>query len=133
MKTKEINWTNVKHDMYGNPRAVCHLSNFITDEDANLSVNEKYNIACSRAVKLGGKRYAGKEYGGGVAFQSYNLKDLEKRIKEALTDTVRYKCTLPNGEIAYKDFLRIDVRSEKVSGKVKRSIHVDGMLYSYVG
>lgn len=133
METKEINWTNVSNDMYGNPRAVCHFLNFITDAEAGLSVDKKYAIACSRAVKLGGKRYTGKDYGGGVAFQSYNLKKTEKRISEMLTDTVKYKYTLPNGEIAYKDFLRIDVRSEKVPGKVKRSIHVGGVLYSYVG
>lgn len=133
METKEINWTNVSCDMYGNPRAVCHFLNFITDEEADLSVSEKYAIAFSRAVKLGGRRYTGNDYGGGIVFQSYNLKQTEKRISEMLTDTVKYKCILPNGEIGYKDFLRIDVRSEKVVGKVKRSIHVDGVLYSYVG
>lgn len=132
METKEINWTAVKNDMFGGPRFVCHFLELITDEEANLSVPEKYAIACARAVKLGGRKYSGRDYGGGIVFRTYNVKETEKKIKEAMNKTVRYKYTMPDGSTGYKDFLYLDVASEKNAGKPKRTIHLDGVLYSRI-
>lgn len=132
METKKINWTNVKHDMYGNPRCVCHFIHLLTDKEREDALGN-FDLAVSRAVKLGGHRYKGSDFGGGVVFQCYSKKELEKRINQTISDTVRYRYVSDSGDTCYKDFLRIDVQSSKVLGKVKRSIHVNGLLYSYVG
>jgi hypothetical protein len=44
----------------------------------------KYGIALKRAKKIGGKKFHNKQYGGGIAFQSYNIKETEKQIEELL-------------------------------------------------
>jgi len=90
-----IEFTRINNDVNGNPRYVCHFLNFITDKDiaeikedfaASLSINPfkltqfEYEVAVSKAKKLGGKKYHCKAYGGGIVFQSYNIADLEQRI-----------------------------------------------------
>jgi hypothetical protein len=41
-----------------------------------------YNEAVFKARKIGGKKYRGKDFGGGIVFQSYNIYDTEKQINE---------------------------------------------------
>lgn len=92
----QIEFTKVKHDINGNPRYVCHFLSVLSDKD-NESVKGKgdykkgvseldlrYNIALKKAKQLGGKKYHNKSYGGGIVFQSYNIDDLTKKIKELL-------------------------------------------------
>ena len=71
--------TRVKSDYYGNPRYVVHFLAFVpSDIDAvmNLSLMGKFDYALSLAKKYGGKKYRGKDFGGGIVFQCYNTKDL---------------------------------------------------------
>ena len=42
---------------------------------------EKFEMALKRAKEIGGKKYRGKEYGGGIVFQSYNLDSTEEAIE----------------------------------------------------
>lgn len=72
-----IEFTRVKNDINGNPRFVCHFLHFLTDKDEYC-----YTLALKRANKLGGRKFHNKQYGGGIVFQSYNIKDTEKRILE---------------------------------------------------
>lgn len=98
---KEIEFTRINNDTNGNPRYVCHFLAFITPEDdARIdaesqmpgykfgrilyALDEKYKLAVKRANKLGGRKFHNKQYGGGVSFQSYNIKDLEKQINNLL-------------------------------------------------
>jgi hypothetical protein len=71
--------TRVKNDVNGNPRYVVHflalLPNSISD-NYSLDLRQRYNLALSNARKHGGKVYRGKEYGGGIVFQSYNTAEL---------------------------------------------------------
>lgn len=67
-----IRFTRVNNDVNGNPRYVCHYLNLAND----------YDDAVKIAKKIGGKRFHTKQYGGGIVFQSYNIKDTEKRIIE---------------------------------------------------
>lgn len=71
-ETQGIQFTRVDNDINGNPRYVCHYLNIASD----------YNAAVKLANKIGGKRYHTKRYGGGIVFQSYNIADTAKRIKE---------------------------------------------------
>lgn len=74
---KTIEFTQVNNDVYGNPRYVTHFFSLLKDEEQTLS---NYNLAVKRANKLGGKKYRGSDFGGGLVFQCYNLDGLRKRI-----------------------------------------------------
>ena len=67
-----IRFTRVNNDVNGNPRYVCHYLNLAND----------YDDAVKIAKKIGGKKFHTKQYGGGIVFQSYNIKDTEKSIIE---------------------------------------------------
>ena len=87
-KEAEINFTRIDSDGNGNPRYVCHYTNLLTDKEneitPGLGLTDKYKWALKRARKIGGGKFHNKQYGGGIVFQSYNIKSTEKDIKEAL-------------------------------------------------
>ena len=80
-------------DYYGNPRFVVHYLSFpnldpdpeymASGIDEIVSVQNQYIDNVRHAV--GGKRYRGKDFGGGVVFSSYNVEDT---IRHALAQTV---------------------------------------------
>ena len=78
---KTIEFTRVNNDIYGNPRYVTHFFSLLKEDEQTLS---NYNLAVKRANKLGGKKYRGSDFGGGIVFQSYNLDGLRERITETL-------------------------------------------------
>ena len=78
---KTIEFTRVNNDFCGNPRYVCHFFEFLKDEEKSVS---NYKLSVKRANKLGGKKYRGSDFGGGIVFQSYNTDGLRKRIIEML-------------------------------------------------
>tara|TARA_R110000868_G_scaffold60_2_gene675 strand:- start:906 stop:1322 length:417 start_codon:yes stop_codon:yes gene_type:complete len=76
-----FNWTRIKNDTNGNPRYVIHFLNLNTKEELeSITTDNKYNLALTRAKKIGGRKYHNKQYGGGIAFVSYSLPELEKHI-----------------------------------------------------
>ena len=80
-------------DYYGNPRFVVHFLDFpnLNPDPENrascideiVSVQNQYIDNVRHAV--GGKRYRGRDFGGGVVFSSYNVEDT---IRHALAQTV---------------------------------------------
>ena len=95
MKTT-IEFKRVNNDINGNPRDVCHFLPLINDQDEEkakelsdvvrpyqMSVSHLYDIAVSKAHKIGGKKYRGKDFGGGIVFQSYNIEETEEAIIKA--------------------------------------------------
>ena len=72
-----IEFTRVNNDFYGNPRYVIHFFSLLKEDEQTLS---NYNLAVKRANKLGGKKYRGSDFGGGIVFQSYDPSYLSKRI-----------------------------------------------------
>jgi hypothetical protein len=75
-----MEFTRINNDVNGNPRYVTHFLNIPLDAD--VSVSERYALACKKANKIGGKKYHTKSFGGGIVFQSYNLDILTKDIQE---------------------------------------------------
>jgi hypothetical protein len=75
-----MEFTRINNDVNGNPRYVTHFLNIPLDAD--VSINERYALACKKANTIGGKKYHTKSFGGGIVFQSYNLDTLIKDIKE---------------------------------------------------
>lgn len=89
MQTK-FDWTRITNDVNGNPRYVIHFLNLNTQEEKDASgenwIPNKYEIALRRAKKIGGKKFHNKQYGGGIVFQSYNLRDTEMHIERVLQE-----------------------------------------------
>ena len=69
-KNNLIDFKRIKYDGNGNPRYVCHFLNFA----------DNYPRALFLANKIGGRKFHNKQYGGGIVFQSYNVKNLESQI-----------------------------------------------------
>ena len=68
-------FTKVNHDSNGNPRYVIHylaFSEVITDKS---NVYTDYAEVLKWCNSRGGKKFHNKQYGGGIAFQTYNLLD----------------------------------------------------------
>ena len=64
-KLSTENLTRINNDVNGNPRYVFHF----------LALADHYSEAVTVAKKLiGGRKYHTKNYGGGIVFQSYNVK-----------------------------------------------------------
>ena len=85
-----IEFTKIKHDVNGNPRYVCHFLALLTEQEKSAETHEIYGLkaistmyawAVKRANKIGGRKYHNKSYGGGIVFQSYNIRELENDIK----------------------------------------------------
>lgn len=77
-------YKRVKNDVNGNPRYVFHFGDFIgpADDHVNNWSEDAFKLALSRARRWGGKAYRGKDFGGGIVFQSYNIQELQREIKE---------------------------------------------------
>jgi hypothetical protein len=76
-----FDWTRINNDTNGNPRYVIHFLNLNTKEELqSITTDNKYNLALTRAKKIGGRKYHNKQYGGGIVFVSYSLPELEKHI-----------------------------------------------------
>jgi len=71
----------INNDVNGNPRYVVHFYDLLNErEGEGLTMLERYDLATKKARKVGGKIYRGKDFGGGIVFQSY---DIETTINKA--------------------------------------------------
>ena len=61
----EITVHQATNNTLGNPRYVVHF----------LSIADSYDKAIRLAKKIGGSRYRAKSFGGGVVFESFNLRE----------------------------------------------------------
>lgn len=93
MNTESIQWTRITHDVNGNPRYVCHYHELLTEAELSASAYDsegrmltptKYEVAVKRANKIGGRKFHNKQYGGGIVFQSYSLKETEQAIRRVV-------------------------------------------------
>jgi len=65
-------FTRINNDTNGNPRFVVHY----------LQMADTYERALYLSRQLGGRKFHNKQYGGGIAFQSYNTEYLAERIAQ---------------------------------------------------
>lgn len=89
----ELNFKKVKRDINGNPRYVIHFLDLLENEEQeNIDVSYDYlsfssrlkikkDLALKKARLIGGKLYRGKEFSGGIVFQSYNVDELIASIQ----------------------------------------------------
>jgi hypothetical protein len=64
-------FTRINNDINGNPRFVIHY----------LQLADSYERALFLSRQLGGRKFHNKQFGGGIAFQSYNTDALKARIE----------------------------------------------------
>jgi hypothetical protein len=87
------NFTRVNNDVNGNPRYVIHFLNCLSDKENDLfnnnntegfynPISSKYELALKKMKQLGGRKFHNKQFGGGIVFQSYNLRELSEQINE---------------------------------------------------
>ena len=91
-KKETIDFTRVNNDINGNPRYVCHFTVLLTEEQQNIDyyncssvfnkIEAQYQQALNNSRRFGGKKFHNKQYGGGIAFQSYNIDSLTSKILE---------------------------------------------------
>jgi len=94
----KIEFKRITNDINGNPRYVCHFFNLLTEAEkyadyaaqgtgidaAINSLDNQYRLALKRAKTIGGRKFHNKQYGGGIVFQSYNIKETENQINNLL-------------------------------------------------
>ena len=72
---KGIRYWLIENDVYGNPRYVVHYLSVSADSDGGSASNYASRQAAQFSAamnRVGGKRYRGKWFGGGIVFQSYD-------------------------------------------------------------
>ena len=79
--------TRISNDSNGNGRFVVNFLDLITEQDQQTApdfgperIEYLFSKALERAKKIGGKRYRGKDHGGGIVFQSYESNLVEDII-----------------------------------------------------
>ena len=71
----------IENDVNGNPRYIIHFLYLLNEsESEGLTLDQKYNLAIKKAKKIGGKKYRGNLFGGGIVFQSYNIQETILKI-----------------------------------------------------
>lgn len=94
-ETKTIELKRVNNGSNGNPRYVVHFLELLDNVDneylngAYSRINQGYELALRKAKFIGGSKYRGKDFGGGIVIQSYNTPDLIKDIERFASDKQR--------------------------------------------
>ena len=69
-----IRYWRINHDKYGNPRYIVHYKSISTDRDGEGAADAIARVLARFSAardRVGGKKYRGKWFGGGIVFQSY--------------------------------------------------------------
>lgn len=81
---EKVIFTKAKNDVYGNERVIVWFPELMTKEDQQNSepgeILKDVNAALYNAKKLGGKKYKGKDFAGGIVFNWHP--DLESDIQK---------------------------------------------------
>ena len=72
----------INNDLNGNPRFVVHFLDLLNEgERKGLDVLQSFDLAVKKARKVGGTKYRGRDFGGGIVFQSYNIQETINKAK----------------------------------------------------
>jgi hypothetical protein len=74
----------INNDINGNPRFVVHFLSLLNEvERQGLDVLQSFDLSLKKARKVGGTKYRGKDFGGGIVFTSYNIQETINKAKGA--------------------------------------------------
>lgn len=84
-----MDFKQVKNTVNGVPRYVIHFLEFLSNEESEVkyrlfdspTFEDRYRIAVNNSRQFGGKIYRGKDFGGGIVLESYNISATIKEIK----------------------------------------------------
>lgn len=77
---KGIAYYRVKNDKYGNPRYVIHFMDIEPEYEDRKDVKTRYKDTLNLSKEVGGKMYRGKDFGGGIVFQSYSITSIIDKL-----------------------------------------------------
>lgn len=89
-----MDFKRVKNDVNGNPRYVFHFLEFLTEDEMEAikikarpfeAIGDMYSEALNKARFIGGKKYKGNDFGGGIVFQSHNIQSTINLINKLIT------------------------------------------------
>lgn len=95
LQPSDITLLKIRSDANGNPRYVCSFFHFLTENEKLIalkwhvsklsdyeqkSINVGVEKAYKRARSIGGKKYTGKDFGGGIVFQWQSPNGLKQAI-----------------------------------------------------
>lgn len=103
----EDQFTRINVDTNGNPRYVIHFMNLLSSDEKRRfggDVSAMYRYALEKARPLGGKKYHTRGYGGGIAFQSYNLRSTVRSINKQIGARRRPKKAKKDRSISWENF-----------------------------
>lgn len=84
MTITQESFERINSDLYGNPRYVIHYLECMPECYNDMDISERYAATCKLMNKIGGRKHHTRSYGGGIAFQSYNLNNTIAYIQNAM-------------------------------------------------
>jgi hypothetical protein len=64
----------ISNDINGNPRWVVGMHWILEEKEGEgLTILERFDLAVKKARKVGGTKYRGRDFGGCIVFQSYDI------------------------------------------------------------
>jgi len=64
----------ISNDINGNPRWVIGMHWILEEKEGEgLTILERFDLAVKKARKVGGTKYRGRDFGGCIVFQSYDI------------------------------------------------------------
>lgn len=97
----------VKNSKNGEKRFVFHFLEILSEEEQNSikpsinKVSELYNIAAERAKKIGGEKYFGKDYGGGIVITAENEKQAILKRDSLIINKMSQMKTKADNQLLY--------------------------------
>lgn len=79
LQPSDFNLYPARNDQYGNDRWIVHFLTLLKSDEG-----QDYDLAAKRANSIGGRKYTGKDFGGGIVFNGH-----EDQVKQRI-------CTLVN-------------------------------------
>jgi len=113
-------FTRINNDVNGNPRYVFHWT----------AIADSYGQALALAKKFGGRKFHNKQYGGGIAIQSYNIDESAKRINEIVNKKVGAVKIIQKGENKNSKVTKTLMQVRTKKGTFKGYKRVSGIGYS---
>ena len=82
------------------------------------------------AKKFGGKKFHNKQYGGGIAIQSYNISDSAKRINEIVNNSIGAIKIIQKGESVNSKVSKVYLQTRTKKGTFKGYKRVSGIGFT---
>ena len=72
-----MEYTRISNDVNGNPRYVLHFLDCEPTEwkDYTQTIPDRYARTTKLMNRIGGRKYSNKRFGGGIVFQSFDIRD----------------------------------------------------------